>query len=114
MTAHVEGLDRHSVSLLTPEAKWESKGLQMEEALLEPDGELCVSVPIQNPTCEPVCLSSGDILGQIQPVTIVPEPKVVGALLEGDAPSHTTPPIDPNSRDACLLECSRFIRTWYH
>ena len=46
--ARVEGLDRQSVSLLTPEAQWESKGLQMEEAVLEPDGELCVSVLIQN------------------------------------------------------------------
>ena len=40
--------------LLTPEAKWEGKGLQMEEVILEPDGELYVSVPIQNPTHEPV------------------------------------------------------------
>ena len=106
--AHVEGVDRQSISLLTPEAKWESKGLQMEEALLEPDGELCVSVPIQNPTCEPLCISSGDILGQIQPVAIVPEPKVVATLLEGDTSSHTEQPIDPNSRDSCLLENSHF------
>jgi hypothetical protein len=60
--AQVEGLNRQSVSLLTPEVKWEGQGLQMEEAILEPDG---VSVPIQNPTCEPICLSSGDVMGQI-------------------------------------------------
>ena len=57
------------------------------EAILEPDGELCVSVLIQNPTCVPVCLSSGDILGQIQPVTVAPEPVSVVALLEGDTPN---------------------------
>ena len=59
MRARVEGLDRQTVSLLTPEAQWENKGLQMEEAVLEPDGELYVSVPIQKPTCEPICLISG-------------------------------------------------------
>ena len=80
----MEGLDHQSVSLLTPEAKWEGKGLQMEEAILELDGELCVAVLILNSTCEPVHLSSGDTLGQIQPVTIVPEPKVVAASLEED------------------------------
>ena len=56
----------------------------MKKAILELNGELCVSVPIQNPTCKPVCLSSRDILGQIQPITVVPEPKVFAALLAWD------------------------------
>ena len=43
-----------------------------------------MSVPIQNPTSMPVCLSSRDILGQIQPITVAPEPKVVVVLLARD------------------------------
>ena len=79
----------------------------MEEAVLEPDGELCVSVPIQNPTCEPICLTSRDILGQMQPVTIMPKPEVVAALVEGDTKvtsNHTGEPIDSNPQDTHLLK----------
>ena len=78
----------------------------MEEAILEPDGELYVSVPIQNLTCEHVCLPPGEVLGQLQPVTLVPEPQVVAALLEG-SPSNQQP-IDSSFRHASLLENIHF------
>ena len=47
--ARVDGSGHRSTSLLVPEVQWESKGLRMEEAVLEPDGEQCVTLLIQNP-----------------------------------------------------------------
>ena len=78
----------------------------MEKAILELNDELCVSVPIQNLTCKPVFLSSRDVLGQIQPITVAPEPKVVAALLAWDTSNEQ--PIDTNSRGASLLENTHF------
>ena len=96
----MEGRDCQSTSLLTPETQWESKGLQMEEAVVQPDGELCVSVLIQNPTTEPVCLASMDVLGQMQPIIIMPKPEIVATVVDGDTFNPTEEHIDPNSRDA--------------
>ena len=53
--------------------------------LLEPDGERCVHIPTQNVSCEPVCLESGAVLGQIQPVTVVTQPGSVVEQITGEA-----------------------------
>lgn len=85
--ARVDGVDQPGTS---PKDLWEKKGLCVEEAVLEPDGELCVSVPIKNPTCEPICLTPGEILGKVQPVTVVLEPSSMVALIR-DADEITIP-----------------------
>ena len=54
----------------------------IEEATLAPDDERIVAIPIQNYSCEPLCLEPGEVLGQVQPVTIVfdPTPLVEDAI----------------------------------
>ena len=96
--ARVDGSGHRSTSLLVPEVQWESKGLRMEEAVLEPDGEQCVTLPIQNPTCEPVCLAPGDVLGQMQPVEITAKPEVVSAFIEGGAKTAVSSSTDRNAK----------------
>ena len=50
------------------------RGLVIEEATLAPDNENCVSIPVQNFSNEPLCLKPGDVLGQVQPVTVITDP----------------------------------------
>ena len=59
--------------------------MRIAESLLEPDGERCVRIPIQNVSCESVCLESGAVLGQIQPVTVVTQPESVVDKITGEA-----------------------------
>ena len=66
--AHVDGIHHTSLVFLEPA---EQLGLVVEEAALEPDQELCVRIPVQNCSNEPMCLEPGEILGQLQPVTLV-------------------------------------------
>ena len=70
--AHIDGI-RHAflIVCLKPAEQLKSKGLVVEEAALEPDQELCVLIPVQNCSNEPMCLEPGEILGQLQPVTLV-------------------------------------------
>ena len=63
-----------SVTLLQPAKQLRERGLVIEEATLAPDEEDCVSIPIQNFSNEPLCLEPGDILGQVQPVTLITDP----------------------------------------
>jgi hypothetical protein len=67
--AKLDGVSRGSVALLDGEIKLKERGLRIAESLLEPDGEHCVRIPIENVSCESVCLESGVLLGQIEPVT---------------------------------------------
>ena len=51
-------------------------------------------------------LASGDILGQMQPVTVMSKPEVVAAIGRGDTKvtsNHTKEPIDSYSQDTCQL-----------
>ena len=50
------------------------RGLVIEEATLAPDAEHIVSIPIQNFSCEPLFLKPGEVLGQVQPVTLLSDP----------------------------------------
>lgn len=79
--ARVDGVGEPRIMLFLPQNLLELKGLCVEEAVLEPDGELCVSVPIKNSSCEPVCRVPGEVLGELQPVTVVPDPCNVAALM---------------------------------
>ena len=72
--AKVEGAGDVSVSLLQPASQLREKGLLVEEAAISPDDEHCVSIPIQNFSHEPLCLKPGEILGQLQPVTLITDP----------------------------------------
>ena len=68
--ARVEGADDVSVTLLQPASQLRERGLVIEEATLAPDAEHIVSIPIQNFSCEPLFLKPGEVLGQVQPVTL--------------------------------------------
>ena len=54
--ARVEGADDESVTLLQPATQLKERGLVIEEATLAPDDERIVAIPIQNYSCEPLCL----------------------------------------------------------
>ena len=72
--ARVEGADDVSVTLLQPASQLREWGLVIEEATLAPDAEHIVSIPIQNFSCEPLFLKPGEVLGQVQPVTLLSDP----------------------------------------
>ena len=72
--ARVEGADDVSVTLLQPASWLRERGLIIEEAALAPDDEHCVSIPIQNFSHEPLSLEPGELLGQIEPVTLLTDP----------------------------------------
>ena len=114
MKAKLNGVSRGSVALLDAGDQLEERGLRIAESLLEPDGEHCVHILVQNVSCESECLESGVVLGQVQPVTVVTEPEaaveqilgeaepegVVSQIL-GDSPSE--PPC-PTSRNSKFIE----------
>ena len=72
--ARVEGADDVPVTLLQPASQLREQGLVIEEATLAPDAEHIVSIPIQNFSCEPLFLKPGEVLGQVQPVTLLSDP----------------------------------------
>ena len=59
---HVDGIRHVSLVCLEPAEQLKRKGLVVEEAALEPDQELCVPIPVQNYSNEPMCLEPGEIL----------------------------------------------------
>ena len=75
--AKVDGIAQRSVALLNAEDDLGKRGLRITESLLEPDGEYCVNVPIQNVSCTSICLDPGATLGLVHPVTIVTEAKQI-------------------------------------
>ena len=77
--ARVEGIHCASLACMEPAEQLKNKGLVVEEAALEPDTEFCVRIPIQNCSNEPIRLEQGDILGQLEPVTLVED---VGCMAE--------------------------------
>ena len=84
MKARVDGTTHLPTALLNPSSHLEERGLKIEEALVEPDGELCMYIPVQNPCYEPVYLESGDVLGQVQPVEVKTPIDCVSALSCGE------------------------------
>ena len=80
--AKLNGVSRGSVALLDAGDQLEERGLRITESLLEPDGEHCVRIPVQNVSCESVCLELGVVLGQVQPVT---EPDAAVEQILGEA-----------------------------
>ena len=77
--ARVHGIRHASLACMEPAEQLKSKGLIVEEAALEPDREFCVRIPIQNYSNEPIRLEPGELLGQLQPVTLVED---VGCMTE--------------------------------
>lgn len=63
--------------MLQPTSKLREKGLLIEEATLAPDDEQCVSIPIQNFSNEPLCWETREMLGKLQPVTLLTYPTSV-------------------------------------
>ena len=102
------------MALLDGRTQLEERGLRIAESLLEPDGEHCVRIPIENVGCEPVCLESGVVLGQIEPVTVVTEPETaVKQIMREEEPEgiisqvtrdSSSEPTSPTSRNSKLLE----------
>ena len=87
---------------LDPGGDIEQRGLLIEKALLQPDGEHCVCLPIQNLSYGAVELESGVTLGRVQPVTIIEE--ITGQMGEAFAVSSLHKPASSNLRDAKLLK----------
>ena len=83
--ARMNGVGSCLTALLVPGGDLEQRGLVIEEALLQLDGEQCVCIPIQSLSCGPVKLESGVILGQVQPVIIREHPGGVTEQM-GEAP----------------------------
>ena len=76
--ARLDGVGLQSTALLDPGGDLGQRGLLIEEALLQPDGEHCVCIPIQNLSCGAVELTSGVTLGQVHSVTVM---EIRGELL---------------------------------
>ena len=84
------------------------------ESLLEPDSERSVAIPIENVSCESVCLESGVVFGRIEPVTIVTEPETaVKQITREEEPESvfsrvtgdpSPEPTSSTSRNSKLLE----------
>ena len=77
----------------------------IEEALLQPDGEHCVCIPIQNLSYGPVELESGVTLGLVQPVTIREHPGETAERM-GDVSEPSNPP-EPASPTCEMLNYLR-------
>ena len=109
--AKLDGVAQGSVALLTAGDGFEERGLRITESLLEPDGEHCVHLPIQNVSCTSICLDSGAMLGQVQPVTIVTDAEEIVEQITGEAElegvvKHVTgdEPVGQIPRESKLLE----------
>ena len=50
----------------------EKRGLVMDSSLTKPDKDQCVILVIHNPSCEPVHLKKGQVLGNLQEATVLP------------------------------------------
>ncbi len=114
MKAKLDGVSRGSVALLNGQINLKKRGLRIAESLLEPDGEHCVRIPIENVSCESVYLESRVLLGQIEPVTVVTEPEAaikqmtgeeepecIVSQVTGDSPSELS---CPTARSSKLIE----------
>ena len=81
----------------------EERGLHIEEAIVEPDGELCVYIPVQNPSYDPLCLKSGDVLGWVHPEEIKSPLEYVSTIFDGDGAVNSREGDKSDSQEADLL-----------
>lgn len=101
----MDGVEPRSTALLDPGGDLEQRGLMIEEALLKPDGEHCVCIPIQNVSCGAIELELGVTLGRVQPVTVMEHPGgVTEQMGEASEASNPHKPASPSPRGAKLLE----------
>ena len=84
-------MERQDTSTLFEPAEnlLEKRGLVMDSSPTKPDTDQCVILVIHNPSCEPVRLKKGQVLGKLQEAKVLP----VGSE---ERDSHTVRAVDAN------------------
>ena len=77
---HIDGIRHLSLVCLESAEQLKSNGL-VKEAALEPNQELCVCASQFKIVVMSLCLKTGEILSQLQPVTLVEDAGHVGEKL---------------------------------
>ena len=74
LRARVEGIWGHSLTVFDPEPDLTEKdGLNIAEAIVEPDGSRTVTLILENARFEPTRLKKGRVLGQLSPAQLADE-----------------------------------------
>ncbi len=85
LRARVDGLPNRELALFEPDSELRKKdGLNMAEAILEPDASNTVTLVLENAGCEALRLKKGRVLRMLQPVQLVSSQPVDATDTEDD------------------------------
>ena len=107
LRAQVLGCEEE-LTLFEPDQGQLSKvGLTMAEAVMQSDGDCCVTLVVQNPSGTPMHLEDGQVLGRAHPVVLCPPDRQDTGVVGEPEPAVNRVEPDPAQNTACLTEGQR-------